>query len=116
VASGALDPHRARPDLPSGLHGGQALDRVDDQIGERVPVELHRHVVPEVDLLHRGATDMAQIRNKGAQCFGIGPASDMEDASKGFAAHSDQERILKAEIHRFVKFSYEIVYDLARRN
>ena len=69
-----------------------------------------------IPMMGTGATDMAQIRNKGAQCFGIGPASDMEDASKGFAAHSDQERILEAEIHRFVKFSYEIVYDLARRN
>jgi len=69
-----------------------------------------------IPMMGTGATDMAQIRNKGAQCFGIGPASDIEDASKGFAAHSDQERILEAEIHRFVKFSYEIVYDLARRN
>src|SRR5947208_9416422 len=26
-----------------------------------------------------GATDMAQLRAKGVQCFGIGPATDMED-------------------------------------
>jgi hypothetical protein len=29
-----------------------------------------------------------------AECYGIGPASDFEDAAKGFGAHSDQERIL----------------------
>jgi acetylornithine deacetylase/succinyl-diaminopimelate desuccinylase-like protein len=69
-----------------------------------------------IPMMGTGATDMAQVRNRGAQCFGIGPASDLEDAAKGFAAHSDQERILEAEIHRFVRFSYEIVYDLARRN
>jgi acetylornithine deacetylase/succinyl-diaminopimelate desuccinylase-like protein len=69
-----------------------------------------------IPMMGTGATDMAQVRNKGQQCFGIGPASDLEDAPKGFAAHSDQERILEAEIYRFVKFSYEIVYDLARRN
>jgi hypothetical protein len=46
-----------------------------------------------------GATDMAQVRNKGMQCFGIGPAADIEDAAKGYGAHSDQERILEAEIH-----------------
>lgn len=69
-----------------------------------------------IPMMGTGATDMAQIRNKGAQCFGIGPASDLEDAAKGYAAHSDQERVLEAEIYRFVKFSYEIVYDLARRN
>lgn len=69
-----------------------------------------------IPMMGTGATDMAQIRNKGAQCFGIGPASDLEDAAKGYAAHSDQERVLEAEIYRFVRFSYEIVYDLARRN
>ena len=69
-----------------------------------------------IPMMGTGATDMAQIRNKGAQCFGIGPASDLEDAAKGYAAHSDQERILEAEVYRFVRFSYEVVYDLARRN
>ena len=69
-----------------------------------------------IPMMGTGATDMAQVRNKGAQCFGIGPASDLEDAAKGYAAHSDQERVLEAEIYRFVRFSYEIVYDLARKN
>jgi acetylornithine deacetylase/succinyl-diaminopimelate desuccinylase-like protein len=61
-----------------------------------------------------GATDMAQLRAKGVQCFGIGPATDMEDGPKGFGAHSDQERILEAELHRFVRFNWEVVTDLAR--
>jgi len=69
-----------------------------------------------IPMMGTGATDMAQVRIKGQQCFGIGPASDLEDAPKGFGAHSDQERILEAEIYRFVQFSYEIVYDLARKN
>jgi acetylornithine deacetylase/succinyl-diaminopimelate desuccinylase-like protein len=69
-----------------------------------------------IPMMGTGATDMAQVRNKGAQCFGIGPASDLEDSARGFGAHSDQERILEAELYRFVRFSYEIVYDLARRN
>ncbi len=67
-----------------------------------------------IPMMGTGATDMAQVRNKGMQCFGIGPAADLEDAAKGFAAHSDQERILESEMYRFVHFSYEIVYDLAR--
>jgi len=69
-----------------------------------------------IPMMGTGATDMAQVRNKGMQCFGIGPASDLEDAAKGFAAHSDQERILEAEIYRFVQFSYEVVYDLVRKH
>ena len=61
-----------------------------------------------------GATDMAQIRSKGVQCYGIGPATDSEDAQKGFGAHSDQERILVDELHRFVRFQHDVVMDLAR--
>ncbi|HUE86764.1 MAG TPA: M20/M25/M40 family metallo-hydrolase [Vicinamibacterales bacterium] len=60
-----------------------------------------------------GATDMAQIRSKGIQCYGIGPAIDSEDAGKGFGAHSDQERILERELHRFVGFQYDVVIALA---
>jgi acetylornithine deacetylase/succinyl-diaminopimelate desuccinylase-like protein len=60
-----------------------------------------------------GATDMAYLRAKGMQCYGIGPALDWEDGPKGFGAHSDQERILERELHRFVRFQYDIVVALA---
>jgi acetylornithine deacetylase/succinyl-diaminopimelate desuccinylase-like protein len=63
-----------------------------------------------------GATDMAFLREKGIQCYGVGPATDVEDGPKGFGAHSDQERILEAELHRFVRFHYEIVVNTAGRN
>jgi len=68
-------------------------------------------VLPEMST---GASDKAQIRSKGVQCYGIGPAIDYEDGAKGFGAHSDQERILEAELHRFVRFQYEVVMDVAR--
>jgi acetylornithine deacetylase/succinyl-diaminopimelate desuccinylase-like protein len=61
-----------------------------------------------------GATDMAYLRGKGVQCYGIGPAADEEDGPKGFGMHSDQERILESELHRFVRFNWEVVNDLAR--
>ena len=60
-----------------------------------------------------GASDMAQIRSKGIQCYGIGPALDTEDGPKGFGAHSDQERILEAELHKFVRYQYDVVIALA---
>ena len=60
-----------------------------------------------------GATDMAYLRARGIQCFGVGPATDMEDGAKGFGAHSDQERILEAELYRFVRFYFEVVRTLA---
>jgi acetylornithine deacetylase/succinyl-diaminopimelate desuccinylase-like protein len=62
-----------------------------------------------------GATDMAYLRTKGIQCYGVGPATDTEDGPKGFGAHSDQERILESELYRFVRFHYEIVETLARK-
>ncbi len=61
-----------------------------------------------------GATDMSNIRAKGIQCYGIGPALDTEDPPKGYGAHSDQERILESELHRCVRFQYDVVLDLAR--
>jgi acetylornithine deacetylase/succinyl-diaminopimelate desuccinylase-like protein len=60
-----------------------------------------------------GATDMAQMRAKGAQCFGIGSAVDVEDQAKGFAQHSDQERLLESELYRFVRFNWEVVTEIA---
>jgi acetylornithine deacetylase/succinyl-diaminopimelate desuccinylase-like protein len=61
-----------------------------------------------------GATDMAYLRAKGIQCYGIGPALDIEDGPKGFGAHSDQERILESELYRFVRFNFDVVSDIAR--
>ena len=70
--------------------------------------------VPTLPMMNTGATDMAFLRAKGMQCYGVGPAIDVEDAPKGFGSHSDQERILESELHRFVQLHYEVVRDLAR--
>jgi len=63
-----------------------------------------------------GATDMAFLRAKGVECYGIGPMTDAEDGPKGFGAHSDQERILEESIHKFVQFNWEVVVGLAKAN
>jgi acetylornithine deacetylase/succinyl-diaminopimelate desuccinylase-like protein len=78
-------------------------------------VETRRQYNVEVlPTMSTGASDKAQIRSKGVQCYGIGPALDAEDGAKGFGAHSDQERILEAELHKFVRFQYDVVMDVAR--
>ena len=41
------------------------------------------------------------------------PGIDFEDAPKGFGAHSDQERLLEIELHRFVRFNWEVVTAIA---
>ena len=62
-----------------------------------------------------GATDMAHIRAEGTAVLRHrSRASTARTAQKGFGAHSDQERILVAELHRFVRFQYDVVMELAR--
>ncbi len=68
---------------------------------------------PTLPTMSTGATDMAYLRAKGMQCYGIGPATDIEDGPKGFAAHSDQERLLETELHRFVRFQWDVVNGIA---
>jgi len=64
-------------------------------------------------LMQTGATDMSYLRSRGIQCYGIGPATDSEDGPKGFGAHSDQERILEAELRRFVRFHWDLARAIA---
>ncbi|MCH8174413.1 MAG: M20/M25/M40 family metallo-hydrolase [Proteobacteria bacterium] len=75
-------------------------------------IQAHYGVIT-LPTMSTGATDMAYLRNKGIQCYGIGPAIDREDAALGYGAHSDQERILISELHRFVRFNWDLVMDLA---
>ncbi|HEY6359646.1 MAG TPA: M20/M25/M40 family metallo-hydrolase, partial [Vicinamibacterales bacterium] len=80
-----------------------------------IEAAVTRHYsAPTLPTMSTGATDMAYLRARGVQCYGIGPATDVEDGPKGFGAHSDQERIMESELHRFVRFHYDIVAALAR--
>jgi acetylornithine deacetylase/succinyl-diaminopimelate desuccinylase-like protein len=64
-------------------------------------------------VMQTGATDMAFLREKGVQCYGIGAMSDVEDAPKGFGAHSDQERILEEALFKHVQFFWTAVTSIA---
>jgi acetylornithine deacetylase/succinyl-diaminopimelate desuccinylase-like protein len=89
--------------------------RLDTELFAAIEAETRKHYnVDVLPTMSTGASDKAQIRSKGVQCYGIGPAVDSEDGAKGFGAHSDQERILEAELHRFVRFQYDVVMDVAR--
>jgi acetylornithine deacetylase/succinyl-diaminopimelate desuccinylase-like protein len=89
--------------------------RLDTEAYRAIETQVQKHYnVPVLPTMGTGATDMAQIRSKGVQCYGVGPALDTEDGPKGFGAHSDQERILESELHRFVRFQLDIVLALAR--
>lgn len=64
-------------------------------------------------LMSTGATDMAFLRAKGVQCYGIGAMVDLEDAPKGYGAHSDQERILEEAVYKHLQFYWEAVTSIA---
>jgi acetylornithine deacetylase/succinyl-diaminopimelate desuccinylase-like protein len=59
-----------------------------------------------------GATDMAQLRAKGIQSYGVGPAVEETD-SINYGAHSDVERLPEASLYRFARFIWEIVTEVA---
>ena len=70
--------------------------------------------VVTLPMMLTGATDMAQLRAKGVQCYGVGPMTDSEDGPQGYGAHSDQERLLEEALHKFVRFHWDIVVNLAK--
>jgi acetylornithine deacetylase/succinyl-diaminopimelate desuccinylase-like protein len=59
-----------------------------------------------------GATDMAQVRAKGTQSYGIGPARTLEEANSRFGAHSDDERISEESLKEMVRFLWNIIVEI----
>jgi acetylornithine deacetylase/succinyl-diaminopimelate desuccinylase-like protein len=100
-------PRDTRPRTPVGKLDSDAFKAIEANITK------HYKTIT-LPTMSTGATDMAFLRMKGMQCYGIGPAIDSEDGPKGFGAHSDQERILESELYRFVRFNWDAVLDLAR--
>ena len=104
VSYGARD---TRPPTPTA--------RLDSEAFKVIEANITKHYKTiTLPTMSTGATDMAFLRQKGMQCYGLGPALDSEDGPKGFGAHSDQERILESELYRFVRFNWDAVVDLAR--
>jgi acetylornithine deacetylase/succinyl-diaminopimelate desuccinylase-like protein len=92
------------------------MTRLSTEAFEVIEANVTKHYKAiTLPTMSTGATDMAYLRGKGIQCYGVGPATDFEDGPKGFGAHSDQERILESELYRFIRFHYDIVADLARK-
>jgi acetylornithine deacetylase/succinyl-diaminopimelate desuccinylase-like protein len=91
-----------------------APSRIDSDAWRAIEASNQRiYGVPTLPQMSTGATDMAYLRAKGVQCYGIGPMVDEEDAAKGFGAHSDQERLREEALYRFVQFNWDVVTRLA---
>jgi hypothetical protein len=61
-----------------------------------------------------GASDQAQLRAKGIQSYGIGPASTESDALN-YPAHGDVERLAESSLYPFVQYVWEVVLEMAAR-
>ena len=80
---------------------------------ENVTKELYPGAVTLPSML-TGATDMAQLRAKGVQAYGIGPIVDEKDRNIG-GAHSDDERLEEAALYRFMEFLWNTVTEIAAK-
>ncbi len=65
-----------------------------------------------VPFMSTAATDMAQLRAKGVNAYGIGPARTREEMNSRFGAHSDNERVAEASLHGMVRFLWEVVMEI----
>jgi acetylornithine deacetylase/succinyl-diaminopimelate desuccinylase-like protein len=93
---------------------GSAPSRIDTDAYKSLEAAYRKvYGAPTLPLMATGATDMAFLRAKGVQCYGIGAMADLEDAPKGYGAHSDQERILEEAVYKHLQFFWEAVTSIA---
>jgi acetylornithine deacetylase/succinyl-diaminopimelate desuccinylase-like protein len=99
---------------PGHSRPGAPPSRLNTEAFEVIEAAIKRHYgVITLPTMSTGATDMAFLRQRGIDSFGVGPMIDSEDGPKGFGAHSDQERILEEALFKFVRFHWDIVLELA---
>jgi len=60
------------------------------------------------------ATDCAQLRAKGLQCYGIDPPVSDEDRTH-YSWHSDVERLEESSLYKFVEFTWGAVTEVAAK-
>ena len=110
---------------------------IDDPRVEIVPESIYRPAAPpsEIDnemfrvledvalrmypkatvlpIMQTGATDMAQVRAKGMQAYGVGPARSIEEMNSGYGAHGDNERIEEEAFVELVKYMWNVVIEMS---
>jgi acetylornithine deacetylase/succinyl-diaminopimelate desuccinylase-like protein len=92
--------------VPSSLNNEmfQALETVADRMFPGVVT---------LPTMLTGATDMAQIRAQGTQCYGFGPIRSEADIAGPGGAHGDDERILQSSLLSLVQFLWFTVIEIA---
>jgi acetylornithine deacetylase/succinyl-diaminopimelate desuccinylase-like protein len=93
---------------------GAAPSRIDSDAYHAIEAAFNKiYGTVTLPVMLTGATDMAFLRAKGVQCYGVGAMADLEDGPKGFGAHSDQERILEDAVYKHTQFYWTAVTSIA---
>jgi len=97
---------QTRPPSPASK-----LDTEMYRVMERVAKTMYPRatVLPSMST---GASDQAQLRAKGIQSYGIGPASTDSDALD-YPAHGDVERLAESSLYPFVQYVWNVVTEVA---
>ena len=88
------------------------IDNEMFQTLERVAVEMYPEATV-LPIMSTGATDMAQLRAKGVQAYGIGPARTIDEINSGFGAHGDNERVEEKAFVSMVQFLWRVILEMA---
>ena len=88
------------------------IDNEMFQTLERVAKNMnpYANILP---IMITAASDMAQVRAKGMQCYGIGPSRTVEEINSGYGAHGDNERVSEQAFVEMVKFIWNTVIEMA---
>jgi acetylornithine deacetylase/succinyl-diaminopimelate desuccinylase-like protein len=87
---------------------------IDNQMFQAIEAVAKR-MFPDsttVPVMSTGGSDMAQLRAKGLQAYGIGPRRTLEESNSRFGAHSDDERISEESLKEMVRFLWNIVIEI----
>jgi len=99
---------QTRPGSPASKLGTemyQAMERASKAIYPGATV---------IPSMSTGASDMAQLRAKGIQSYGVGPASTEADQIN-YPAHGDVERLAESSLYPFVQYVWNVVTEVAAR-
>mgnify|MGYP001829019081 CR=1 FL=1 len=79
---------------------------------ERVATEMFPDAAV-MPIMATGATDMAQVRAKGMQAYGIAPARSVAEKTSGHGAHGDNERVAEDAFVDMVRYLWRVVIEIA---
>jgi len=102
--------------IPSGNRVPTPPSRIDNDMFHALEA-VSKRLYPgstTLPVMLTAATDCAQLRAKGVQCYGIDPPVSDEDRTH-FSWHSDVERLQESSLYKFVEFTFVAVTEVAAK-